>query len=309
MVKNLSDLYASVDAAAILQFIADRQEEHLHLDFKQAAGTPTRDDRKNLAKAISGFANADGGIIVWGVKTERVSGETADHATGISRIEPLSHFLPKLNEITGDAVNPLVDGVLHKPVEYGGPDGGFAVTLVPASDSGPHMAKLGEDRYYKRSGSRFAKMEHYEVQRMFGQGQRPVLRLNYRWGQHTVHVKGGPVLSAVPKVTLVLDNSGRGSARAPFVDVLYPSEDYTLTLATGMRTGPSGSLVKPIQVTQSRYRFIGFADFIIHPGVAYDLADLVSKQQIAQPLILECRLAAENYPLEVQRLRIEAEMI
>jgi len=50
-------------------------------------------------------------------------------------ISPLSQFLAKLNEFTGSLVNPIVDGAEHKKVVVK-EDTGFAVTLVPASDSG-----------------------------------------------------------------------------------------------------------------------------------------------------------------------------
>lgn len=57
---------------------------------------------------------------------------------------------------------------------------GFCMSVVPASDSGPHMAKAGEDRYYKRNGSSFYRMEHFDLEDMFGRRQRPslLLRLN-----------------------------------------------------------------------------------------------------------------------------------
>jgi hypothetical protein len=58
--------------AAIEGFIADRRAEELFLDFKRSSnnGSEPRlsdNDRKNLAKAISGFGNSEGGVIVWGV--------------------------------------------------------------------------------------------------------------------------------------------------------------------------------------------------------------------------------------------------
>ena len=58
--------------AAIEEFIADRRSEDLFLDFKRSSddGNGNRlsnNDRKNLAKAISGFGNSEGGVIVWGV--------------------------------------------------------------------------------------------------------------------------------------------------------------------------------------------------------------------------------------------------
>jgi hypothetical protein len=46
--------------------------EEIFLDYKRSATSlPANklheDDRKNLAKAISGFGNSEGGVIVWGV--------------------------------------------------------------------------------------------------------------------------------------------------------------------------------------------------------------------------------------------------
>jgi hypothetical protein len=85
-------------------------------------------------------------------------------------------LLTKLNEHSGEAASPIVDGVRHKILETGA-DRGYAVTYVPESVSGPHMAKLGEDRYYKRSGDRFYRMEHFDLEDMFGRRQKPDLHL------------------------------------------------------------------------------------------------------------------------------------
>jgi hypothetical protein len=42
------------------------------------------------------------------------------------------------------------------------------------------MAKLGEDRYYKRSGDSFYRMEHFDLEDMFGRRQKPNLHLRLR---------------------------------------------------------------------------------------------------------------------------------
>jgi hypothetical protein len=77
--------------AAIDQMIGDRQSEELFLDFKRSAdhGAGTRlhvNDRNNLAKAISGFGNSEGGVIVWGVDCRDIAGTgdvaRAKHALG-----------------------------------------------------------------------------------------------------------------------------------------------------------------------------------------------------------------------------------
>jgi hypothetical protein len=39
------------------------------------------------------------------------------------------------------------------------------------------MAKFGQDRYYKRSGDTFRRMEHFDLEDMFGRRPRPKLEL------------------------------------------------------------------------------------------------------------------------------------
>src|SRR5579871_4078524 len=61
---------------AIDEFIMTQQSEEMFLDFKRSAnngdGTVLSDkDRNNLAKAISGFGNSEGGVIVWGIECKR----------------------------------------------------------------------------------------------------------------------------------------------------------------------------------------------------------------------------------------------
>lgn len=179
---NLTETYELLGAHEVAEFIRLGQEENLHLDFKTVSNANFRgnDDKRNLAKCLSGFANSSGGLIVWGVDA-RKNAQGIDCACERAEIAPVRLFLSRLNELTRDAVSPIVDGIRHKAIEIT-PDSGFVVTLVPENDSGPYMAKLGEDRYYKRSGDSFYRMEHFDLEDMFGRRQKPLLnvRLEHR---------------------------------------------------------------------------------------------------------------------------------
>lgn len=66
--------------SAIDEFIAARQSEELYLDFKRSANDGRKKilhdrDLNNLAKAISGFGNSEGGVIVWGLTLPPMSME------------------------------------------------------------------------------------------------------------------------------------------------------------------------------------------------------------------------------------------
>ena len=114
-------------------------------------------------------------------------------------------------------MNPTVEAVLHKKIVTEN-DKGFAITYVPESDTGPHMAKAGEDRYYKRSGDSFYRMEHFDIEDMFGRRKKPKLAL-------CTEVKGGGGSGSGPyrqidcHLFVGLENTGRGLAKHVAVEI------------------------------------------------------------------------------------------
>ena len=282
---SLREQFDELSAERILAFIHNKQVEHLYLDFKMVvgAGLGSRDDRKNLATAISGFANADGGIVIWGVEA-RQNSDGIDCACEPKPISPLAGFVAALNKFTGEAANPIVDGVEHRTFIKSG-DSGFAATLVPSSDSGPHMAKLGEDRYYKRTGDRFAKMEHYEIQDMFGRRRRPVLRLRCRTESDS-------------RVIISIENSGRSSA-------------IHLSRNQGEGTSPGGQLwhrwksesrATILRSTDKKWCHFGSGmDTVIHPGTVRDITKVVIGGQTL--LTIDFKLAADGMQTKMGDVR------
>jgi predicted HTH transcriptional regulator len=93
---NIHSTFDTLDLEAIRNFVAERKEETLDLDFKVISNPElkSRDDKRNLARAISGFANASGGLIVWGVNA-RKNDEGIDSAVALcEKLANLSRNLP-----------------------------------------------------------------------------------------------------------------------------------------------------------------------------------------------------------------------
>jgi predicted HTH transcriptional regulator len=69
----LAEDFERIDLNEVNDYVAAQQEENLVLEFKSvnSADLSNADDKKNLAKALSGFANSSGGIIVWGVEARK----------------------------------------------------------------------------------------------------------------------------------------------------------------------------------------------------------------------------------------------
>jgi hypothetical protein len=78
--------------AAINEIVTEKREETLHLEFKTLSsnGSLNRDDRKMIAKAICGFANAEGGLLIIGVETTKIDG--VDAAFDFRPVHNLSRF-------------------------------------------------------------------------------------------------------------------------------------------------------------------------------------------------------------------------
>jgi hypothetical protein len=76
--KELFEKIKSDGKSAIEEFIFTHKTEELFLDFKRSADNGNgqrlhQNDRKNLAKAISGFGNSEGGVVIWGVDCSKIS--------------------------------------------------------------------------------------------------------------------------------------------------------------------------------------------------------------------------------------------
>lgn len=264
MADEARRVYESLTSAdAIAALARERRQEDLHLDFKLISedGNLTREDRKNLAKALSGFANSDGGVIIWGVDSRR-DDDGVDAASEIKPCKSPERALTQINSLTGAAANPIVDGVETHLLKLA--DGsGFLVTIVPASDRCPHMAKQGEDRYYKRSGDSFYRMEHFDIEDMFGRRRKPVLELNTHIIRHGD--VNGPAGSRINvEVVLGISNSGRAIARFPSLKLkIGPRGRYAITRFGLDGNGRQGLPMAPKTVSGMHF-FAGGSDHVVH---------------------------------------------
>lgn len=288
---DIHQFFEEINITRLEEFITTAQEENLHLDFKivNRPDFTHGDDKKNFAKALSGFANSSGGLVIWGINARKNS-QGIDCATEIREIVPVQLFLTRLNEFTGMSVSPIVEGVRHKMIPTSR-EGGVVVTFIPESDTGPHMANLGEDRYYKRSGDSFYRMEHFDLEDMFGRRKRPKLTLI-----PTIKGRGRHAL-----VILSISNNGRATAKAPYLafDVNSPYLFNQYGIDGNMNHG-----MKRLKYTGADlpYRFGEDSSFVIHPGISHDVTSihlgLVPENPPDRNLEIQYILAAEDIRLE-----------
>jgi hypothetical protein len=217
--SRAADLFSRLEQGgepAILELIATRKAEELFLDFKRStdygAGKRLHDnDRNNLAKAISGFGNSEGGIIVWGVDCSH-DPEGADVARLKMPIQNVARFVSWLEGAVSGCTIPPHQGVRSIAVAAGDPGEGYAVTLIPKSNQAPHQV-VGRLQYYIRAGSDFVPTPHAVLAGMFGRMPQPHVFHSY--------VVARPKLEGIAvksSVGIMIRNDGPGIASDLFVN-------------------------------------------------------------------------------------------
>jgi hypothetical protein len=206
---------------AIDSMILDRKSESTWLDFKRvdpAWSVKSLGDanQNSYARAIGGFGNTDGGLIVWGVECTKKS-DQGDVASAKCPIPNPQAFVSLLESATSRCTMPPHRGGVHNFVILEQPNIGYPVSYVPKSDDSPHQ-ELPTLEFYCRSGSSFAKMHYSVLAGMFGKRPQPRLSIDLKLIEYRV----GSVLDR-GKIWLslhlffTLTNSGPGIARDYFV--------------------------------------------------------------------------------------------
>lgn len=166
---------------AIDEFILNMQTEELFLDFKQAISigkngtTLHKDDRKNLAKCISGFGNSEGGVIVWGVECSRDT-DIGDVAKAKVKVKNVYRFLSWLENAISGCTIPSHNKVRNHVISSDQNGDGFIATYIPKADMAPLMSTVGNNIYI-RSGSNNVPAPYSVIAGMFGRRPQPNVEL------------------------------------------------------------------------------------------------------------------------------------
>jgi len=186
-VEELEGMEENRRCAVLHEFVASNRPEDLYLDFVTKKDSTkadlSDDDRRNFAKAASGYAHSDGGILIWGIEARRQKGgdpESPDVASARKPIANLRAFHSNLNAYIPQATKPTVDGIRNLIVwEDERKETGYVVTHVPVGLTPPYRATICNNHFYKRSGSSFYPMEPYDIRDVIFRFDYPKIKLSF----------------------------------------------------------------------------------------------------------------------------------
>jgi len=288
--------------------------ERMHVDFKQKHDRRDSkladDDKKNLAKAVSGFANSGGGVLIWGIEDKTMSSKPVTY---------VQHFVASLLELAPQVTDPIVldiDGDWIPSDAKSGQEG-FGVIFIPESLLPPHRVMLNykdiKNHYYVRSGESFVVASHTQLEDMFGRRPKPKLALSTKV---VISSQSGSKYQLY--VMLGIENKGRGCAKSPFLSVKVhpPYQISQYGIDGNMRFG----LRELTSFIRSEGRKYGSsADVVIHSGIVHDVTAVKVEIDVMQPpsqvfdLVVDYRIAAEGIkPVEdrevIQGSQLRAEL-
>lgn len=198
--------------AGLAQMVLDHRQESLHLEFKEKdPKTTTLDEvvKGRVAKAMSGFANVEGGVLLIGIRGKPPSAKEPDCADEVVPIQDVSRFHDELGRHLIEFTSPTIGGVTTVVIaDPANPGTGVVAMYVPDSLGKPHRATGGpatvRDRYYMRTDANTAIMPHSLLAALFAQTTPPRLRMVAKFQ------RGGEG----DFVRYWVVNTGRGSARS-----------------------------------------------------------------------------------------------
>lgn len=200
----------------LTQWRTEAKPEGLHLDYKEANWTGkdiSDDDRKNLAKNLSGFGNVDGGVLVFGAATTTVASTKLEVLNALKGVSPLDQYEERVRVYVKTSTEPPVPGVIVQKI--GDPtqtNHGIVIVYIPLTDMGPFRARGPKqdvaDKYFMRTTSDTLVMPHQILAASFG--RRPFPRLRF-----------GVERQEDRRLLLHVENVGRGPAVAPFVRLKF----------------------------------------------------------------------------------------
>lgn len=184
--KELFAQFVRGGEEAIDRFIAEQISEELFIDYKRSANDGneaklSQTDRENFARAVTGFGNSEGGVIVWGVDC-RNDPERGDVPSSKFQLKNPKRFASYLEGAASGCTLPPHNGIKHHVIEANGIGEGFVVTYVAKSMFAPHQCIVGKykNRYYIRVGSNFELASHGLLAGMFG--RQPTPNIFVMWG-------------------------------------------------------------------------------------------------------------------------------
>jgi hypothetical protein len=211
-----------LDYALILKAVESRIPEESDLDWKRAVPPSNEEASQEFAKDVASMANADGGLIVYGVV------EDDGKASNLQPSDVSELIVQRFRSWASAHIRPLVPGLLVLPLPNPAhPETGVVAVYVPASDQSPHfVTRSGWLRAPVRYGAQTRYLSEPEIARAYAGRTAAAKSLDERLGDRLDRVLLGldrtntTWLRAVGIPTLIRQSIAKPVSREEFTSTV-----------------------------------------------------------------------------------------
>jgi hypothetical protein len=212
MLARAEELFHQLQNPAAIRALIGRSED-VHFDCKEWPASDG-DAQRIIAKASCGLTNAEGGVIVVGMRARSSAKDDPDVVESATPVADTTAVKSRILELIGQLVEPFVEGVVVSEVNEQPESGsGFVLVYVPPSEGSPRRSRK-DWKFYQRIGSGTFPMEYFQIEERFG--RRPHAKLELHLENAGFDIIVG---SRTPArwFVLGLKNVGRGIAKFPSI--------------------------------------------------------------------------------------------
>lgn len=170
-------IYTSLDSIEKIQeMINNGDTETLHLECK-APHRPQLDQKLqvHLSRALSGFSNTAGGVMLYGVETDKHSQSKLDVLTQIVPVGNCDGFARQVQTKIPSLTTPSITNAQIKTLKQNVTDTKGVVVVCVLQTSGDPVQTVGDKYFYYHTGTGFEKCPHEMIKRLFAATESPQL--------------------------------------------------------------------------------------------------------------------------------------
>lgn len=200
------------DITDVQRLIDLKEKESAYMEYKESGALQNNDRSKNeVSKDISAFANAGGGIIIYGIIEENGIPAAIDDGFNPSEIDK-----EWLDQVINSRIRRKIEGIKINqiPLDKARGDRVIYLIYIPQSRKAPHQA--GDKKFYTRRNFISEPMEEYEIRDIFMREEAPDVTLDMFFRRHGARIERFPLSLKNPEtlhsleINGVLKNEGGG---------------------------------------------------------------------------------------------------
>jgi hypothetical protein len=208
------------DIEDVERLVTEGVQENTHLEYKSINLLGKSSEQKmKIAKAVSAMANADGGVILFGVVEENHVPVRVEEG-----VDPKKTSREWLEQVIASRIKRKVPGVRIRPIPTGTDSRTLYAVLVPRSERPPHQ--MPDGRFYIRRNFTIEVMEEYEVRDAYARQAAPDVGLEVFFRRRGACITRFPISWVDPdtphtvEVNATLTNAGGGEVRAVLLTIV-----------------------------------------------------------------------------------------